>query len=436
VSAGDYFNISLGLLARDRRRVGRHQKPKVNGDSLMAFEIKRAERRQARLRLGLTAPSGGGKTMSALLLAAGIVEGTDGKIGLIDTERKSASLYSDVCEFDLIELSPPYSVERYQEAIDTFERAGYAVCILDQISHAWSGPGGVLEFVDTLKAQSKNAMSPWAKATPAQNGFVDRMLRSNMHIIATMRSKSEWVIEEKLIDGRKKNVPRKIGMQPVQREGIEYEFTVMLDIEVEGHTATASKDRSRLFEGQIVKLDRDWGRKLRAWLESGAPIAIDPPAAAATSGSAPATEGKKPELNGEAMLAAQGTLADFSAKFDEYAEVSQLLANLAAGIEALEKFKLLLPADEVARFCAQLTKAHFLAHFKLCPTLPDLASAFANGQAAIKKLKDVLPHDEIIKLLGDLTLAKDARKKAINAPKADPVPAAKNGAKGAQAGAR
>jgi hypothetical protein len=145
-----------------------------------------------------------------------------------------------------------------------------ASIVIDQISHAWAGEGGLLEYVDTLKAQSRNSFSPWQKATPEQNRLVDTMLRSPCHIIATMRAKSEWVLEEQIVDGRKKNVPRKIGMAPVQRDGIEYEFTTMLDLENGSNTATASKDRSSLFAGITTKLDEEWGAKLRAWLTSGA----------------------------------------------------------------------------------------------------------------------------------------------------------------------
>jgi nucleoside-triphosphatase THEP1 len=242
------------------------------------FQIKKAERHQARLRLGLCGPSGSGKTMSALRLAKGLVEGTTGKIGLIDTERKSASLYAHIVDFDVIELEPPYSPEHYREAIHALEKhvGPDGVVIIDQISHAWAGEGGLLEYVDVLKQQSRNSFSPWMKATPEQNRFVDSLLRSTVHIIATMRAKSEYVLEEQVVDGRTRKVPKKIGLAPVQRDGIEYEFTTMLDLENGSNTATASKDRSSLFAGITTKLDEEWGRKLRAWLTSGAPIVEAP----------------------------------------------------------------------------------------------------------------------------------------------------------------
>lgn len=243
----------------------------------MTFQIRPAERRQARLRLGLCSPSGGGKTMSALLLAKGMARAIPGsKIGVIDSERQSASLYADVVQFDVLDLSPPYSPERYREALHALERAGYNIIIVDQISHAWAGEGGLLEYVDTLKAQARNAISPWAKATPEQNRLVDAILRSPAHIICTLRAKTEWVMEEQIVDGRKKQVPRKIGLAPVQRDGIEYEFTTMLDLDVGSNTATASKDRSRIFAGQTIRLTEEWGEKLANWLLSAKPEEASP----------------------------------------------------------------------------------------------------------------------------------------------------------------
>ncbi len=243
------------------------------------FVFKKARRTQARLRTGIAGVSGSGKTMGALrvarglverMIAMGILEGpVEGKIALIDSERRSAQLYAHVAPFDTLELVPPYSVDRYQQALMAAEQAGYTVCIIDQISHAWAGPGGQLEWIDTLKQNAKNAMSPWSKVTPVQQEFYDRMLRSPMHLILTMRSKSEWVIEDVVENGRTKKVPRKIGMSPVQREGIEYEMTTMLDVDLETHMASSSKDRTGLFDGRTVRLDEEVGRQLADWLLSG-----------------------------------------------------------------------------------------------------------------------------------------------------------------------
>ncbi|WP_333896634.1 ATP-binding protein [Mixta calida] len=229
----------------------------------MKFE--KAMRKKAKLRLALTGPSGSGKTYSALLVAKGI----GGKIAVIDTEKGSASLYSDVAEFDVLELDPPFSPERFIEAITAAEQAGYETLILDSITHEWSGVGGCLELVDTI-AKTKfrgNTWSAWSEINPRHRLFLDSILRSPMHIIATMRSKTETAQVEE--NGRKKVA--KLGMKSEQRDGVEYEFTTVLDIGHETHHAIASKDRTKLFSNSDpLILNEDAGKKLLGWLESGA----------------------------------------------------------------------------------------------------------------------------------------------------------------------
>lgn len=327
------------------------------------FKFKPARRHQARLRLGIASVSGGGKTMGALRLARGIVQtminmgicegGLDGKIAVIDTERKSASLYSHVVPFDTLEMEPPYSVDRMQQALAAAEQAGYVICILDQISHAWAGPGGQLEWIDTLRQSSKNAISPWAKVTPAQQEFYDRLLRSRMHIICTMRSKSEWVIEDvQGPDGRVKKVPSKIGLSPVQREGIEYEFTTMLDIALDSHTATASKDRTGLFADRAVKLDEEVGRQLAEWLLAGEAAPQDLPSQSPT---------EKLRAEVAAWVAAFETAArraDLKVMFEKSVEATKSYSSLlGTGVvtaqlrvieEAKDKAKAALEAKESA----------------------------------------------------------------------------------------
>lgn len=336
------------------------------------FQFKRAQRIQARLRLGLSAVSGGGKTMGSLRLARGIVQalidtgqvegGLEGKIALIDSERKSAALYAHVVPFDTLELEPPYSIDRYQQAIEAAERAGYVVCIIDQISHAWAGPGGQLEWVDTLKAASKNQINPWSKVTPVQQEFYDRMLRSPMHIIATMRAKSEWVIEE-VIDsnGRKKSAPRKIGLSPVQREGIEYEFTTMLDIDLDSHMATASKDRTSLFMDRQTKLDEDTGRKLAEWLISGAkaPAAEPaPPSSASSSTSSGAAAGNGNQVDVAALTKElEEHVSDFQLAFLEIGTLPELAAHFDKGQKDVRGYVPKLGAEVVKPYLDSLIKA-------------------------------------------------------------------------------
>lgn len=228
----------------------------------MKFE--KAMRKKAKLRLALTGPSGSGKTYSALLVAKGI----GGKVAFIDTEKGSASLYSDIADFDVLELDPPFSPERFIEAIKSAEDAGYETLILDSITHEWGGVGGCLELVDTIaKAKYRgNSWSAWSEINPRHRLFLDAILRSPMHIIATMRSKTETAQVEE--NGRKKVA--KLGMKSEQRDGVEYEFTTVLDIAHETHHAIASKDRTKLFSNSDpMVISESTGKMLLDWLESG-----------------------------------------------------------------------------------------------------------------------------------------------------------------------
>lgn len=221
--------------------------------------FKKAERKQAKLRLALAGPSGSGKTMSALLMAKGL----GGRIAVIDTEHGSASLYADIADFDVLELHAPYSPERYAEAITAAEQAGYSVLIIDSYSHEWTGSGGCLESNEKLAHQKfrGNTWAAWNETTPRHRKLTDKILTSPLHIICTMRSKTETV------QGEGKKVI-KLGMKSEQRDGTDYEFTVVLDITHDGHAAIASKDRTKLFEQPEV-ISEETGRRLLAWLNDG-----------------------------------------------------------------------------------------------------------------------------------------------------------------------
>jgi hypothetical protein len=229
--------------------------------------FKKAERKQAKLRLALSGPSGSGKTTGALLIAKGI----GGKIAVLDTERGSASLYADITDFDVVELTPPYTPERYIEIIHAAEKEGYTTLILDSITHEWNGQGGILEIVDGVaKARFRgNSYAAWNEGTPRHQRFIDCLLASPLHIIATMRSKSVYVETEK--SNGKKSIEKQ-GAAPQQRDGLEYEFTAVLDLSVDGNIAVSSKDRTRLFRDPF-KISEDTGKTLLSWLESGT---VDP----------------------------------------------------------------------------------------------------------------------------------------------------------------
>lgn len=224
----------------------------------------KATRKKAKLRLALTGPSGSGKTYGALLIAKGL----GGRIACIDTEHGSASLYSDLVDFDVMELSAPYTPESYIRAIKIAGDAGYDTLIIDSTTHEWAGAGGILELVDVVaKAKFRgNNWSAWSELNPRHRAFIDAMLQSRMHIICTGRSKTETAQTD---DGGKKKIV-KLGVKTEQREGFEYEFTVVLDIVHEGHYAIASKDRTRLFSGDAEVISEAMGQRLLNWLESGA----------------------------------------------------------------------------------------------------------------------------------------------------------------------
>lgn len=227
------------------------------------LQIRKATRKKAKLRLGIVAPSGAGKTYSALQLAFGL----GGKVGMIDTEHGSGDLYAHLGDYDIINIEAPYTIAKYRQAIEAFETAGYSVIIIDSLSHAWAGDGGLLDKQGKIADSGKgNSYTAWRTITPEHNGLIDSMLQSPCHVIATMRAKVEYVIEK---TDKGKDTPRKVGMAPIQREGMDYEFTIVLDIDGQ-HVAHASKDRTSLFDGQYFTVTEDTGRQLLAWLECGA----------------------------------------------------------------------------------------------------------------------------------------------------------------------
>ncbi len=234
----------------------------------MAIEIRKAERAKSKLRLGLAGPSGSGKTMSALKLARGVV-GSKGRVVMIDTERGSGDLYAHLYDYDIISLRPPYKPEMYIEAIRAAEKAGYDAIIIDSLSHAWSDEGGLLDQADKLSAGS-NRFTVWAKLTPQHRALVNAMLNSPAHIVATVRSKQDYAMDT---DEKGKTIVKKLGLAPVQREGMEYEFTVFMDID-QSHYAKVSKDRTNMFDNEVFIIDEKTGERLSGWLNTGIDRAV------------------------------------------------------------------------------------------------------------------------------------------------------------------
>ncbi|WP_443092505.1 ATP-binding protein [Basfia succiniciproducens] len=228
----------------------------------------KAERKKSKLRLALTGPSGSGKTYGALLTAKGL----GGKIAVIDTEKGSAALYSHLVDFDVLDLEPPYTPERYRQAVKLAVDNGYAVVIIDSITHEWSGSGGCLELnEETARAKYRgNTWSAWNDTKARHRAFIDDLLACSAHVIVTMRSKTETAQVE--VNGRKQ--VQKLGMKSEQNDGIEYEFTTVLDLVHDGNFALPSKDRTGLFppNSDPFRLSENIGQRLAEWLESGKAI--------------------------------------------------------------------------------------------------------------------------------------------------------------------
>jgi|ERR1044072_581480 hypothetical protein len=281
------------------------------------FSLRKAERKKAKIRLGLSAVSGGGKTYSALLIAYGLCADWS-KVGVIDTENNSADLYSDLGEYQVLSLSAPYTPERYIQAIQACEEAGMEVIIIDSITHEWDGKGGCLEIVDNLGGKYQD----WAKVTPRHQAFIDAILQSKCHVITTVRRKQDY---EMVKDGNKTKV-EKAGLKEITREGFEYELTVNLELD-QRHNATASKDRTGLFMGKPAFVpSAATGKLIYEWCESGAtPTPAEPTALPAISDE---QFWKVCSRLGTGEIAVyEKTIAAFALTMAQRAQLDELLAN-------------------------------------------------------------------------------------------------------------
>lgn len=225
----------------------------------------KATKKKSKLRMAICGPSGSGKTYTALKLAKGL----SSKVAVIDTEHGSASKY-DQFEFDVLELDT-FAPADYIEAINLAVRAGYEVLIIDSLTHAWTGKDGILETVDKIAARSnsKNTFTAWRDVTPMHNALVEAIIAAPLHMIVTMRVKTEYVLEEVERNGRKVKEPRKVGLAPIQRDGLEYEFDIVADMTLE-NTLIVSKTRcSELQSAVIDKPGADLAQVLNEWLETG-----------------------------------------------------------------------------------------------------------------------------------------------------------------------
>jgi hypothetical protein len=222
----------------------------------MAFT--RAKRTKVPLKIAMTGATGSGKTFSALLLAFGL----GSKVAVVDTENESASLYEHLGEFDVNNIYAPFTVKKYTDAIREAEKMGYEVLVIDSGSHVWNASGGLLQQKEAKDAAGGNSFTNWATVSKQYEEFKSVILESRMHIIFCMRSKMEHVQEKD--DRTGKTVVKKLGLAPVMRDGIEYEFTILFDIQSD-HTAIATKDRTGVFDGWLSPISEKHGKALTEW---------------------------------------------------------------------------------------------------------------------------------------------------------------------------
>lgn len=233
-----------------------NQNQKNNGKML----LKKASRKSVKIKMMISGPSGSGKTYSALLLASGMVDWK--KIAVIDTERGSADLYSSLGAYQTLTLESPFTPERYIEAINTCVAAGVEVIIIDSITHEWDGKGGVLDIHSNMAG---NSFTNWNKLTPMHNKFIDAILQCPVHVICTARTKQDYV----LVDKNGKQVPEKVGLKSITREGFDYEVTIAFELDIK-HNATCVKDRTKLFMDRFSSvITENEGKTILDWCNSG-----------------------------------------------------------------------------------------------------------------------------------------------------------------------
>lgn len=219
------------------------------------MKLRKSQRMKAKIKMALQGSSGSGKTMSALLLAKGLTNNQLEKVAVIDTENGSSDLYAHLGNYNVLSLEPPYSPEKYIEAIGVCLNAGMEVIILDSTSHCWEY---LLDFHSKLPG---NSFTNWNKITPMYKSFVNKILQSPAHFISTMRTKQDYVLNQK----NGKYIPEKVGLKAIQRDGVEYEYTIVFDIDSK-HFTTCSKDRTGLFSGKPdFKISEETGKAILKW---------------------------------------------------------------------------------------------------------------------------------------------------------------------------
>lgn len=228
------------------------------------MQLQLATRESVKLRMSISSPTGFGKTYGALLIAYGITEDWS-KIAVVDTENRSASLYAHLGKYYTIPLAPPFTTDKYIQAIELCEKEGIEVVILDSITHVWKGEGGLLEYNNSLGGKYQD----WAKTTPLYQRWLNKILNSSCHIISTMRKKQAYSM---VTENGKTKVEKK-GMEDEIRDGFDYEMTVAFEVINDTHLARTSKDRTQMFDGKPeFVLTSETGRMIKEWCEAGVDV--------------------------------------------------------------------------------------------------------------------------------------------------------------------
>jgi len=239
------------------------------------MRIVKAVREKTHMKLALTGPSGAGKIWAAIGLAKGLSD--DGRVVVIDSENNSSSFYSGTTDepgqwdFDVIPLKAPFTPQSYMAAVEAAVEAGYSIAVIDSLTHEWAASGGILDEKAAKDMQGGNSYTNWNGIKQIHNAFIESLLQAPIHIVATLRSKTDYVLETTTNKHREEvQAPRKVGMAPISSYGIDYEFSIVFDIDRATHMAVASKDRTAMFGNKAMFLTPQIGKQLKAWMEGGA----------------------------------------------------------------------------------------------------------------------------------------------------------------------
>jgi hypothetical protein len=309
------------------------------------MKIIKAVRQKVFMKVGISGPSGSGKTWAALGIAKGMSE--DGRVLVIDSENGSASFYSGSTDepgqwaFDTIPLKAPFTPESYIEAVNAAVDAGYSVVVIDSLSHEWASSGGILDAKAAKDARGGNSFTNWNGLKQVHNSFIEALLQAQIHVIATLRSKTEYVLETVNKNGRDTQAPRRVGMAPVSSDGIEYEFTAVFDLDRNSHMAIASKDRTGMFGNQSFFLNAKVGKQLKEWRDGGA-VEAHPAPVPETQAAAPIPLKPQPKARKKKAdePVADASISNVTIANEQLIRLESLVANYKVSPHALADYLL------------------------------------------------------------------------------------------------